>query len=148
VVEPRALVVVGKHDLDLGAGRGIAVELRLDLFGLVRLRPFGRLVEEADSHGRKFLLVIERQALILARHPEVRVAQAVACPRASKDAAPMCGQIRAVALRGSHTAKWLRARTSGGRSEIDRGRWQASPEDLLINLLVARGAGVDILWTH
>ena len=43
----------------------------------------------------------DRSPIFSPRHPEVRGAQAVACARASKDAAPMCGQTRAVALRGS-----------------------------------------------
>src|SRR5262249_26153292 len=72
VVELRALVVVWEHDLDLGAGRGIAVELRFDLGGLVRLRLLGGLIEETDAHGLEFLLLrFERRAKTSTRCPEI-----------------------------------------------------------------------------
>ena len=58
LVELRALVVVGKDDLDLGAGRGIAVELGLDFFGFIGGRAARGLIEKADSHGRTVLLVM------------------------------------------------------------------------------------------
>src|SRR5262249_5198156 len=71
VVELRALVVVGKYDLDLGAGRGIAVELRFDLGGLVGLRLLGSLIEETDAHGLEFSYLHSSNDENLKRYPEI-----------------------------------------------------------------------------
>jgi hypothetical protein len=53
----QARIVVRESDLDLGAGRGIAVEQRLDLdnvIGLHRLLGARLLIDEQDAHVARY----------------------------------------------------------------------------------------------